>query len=84
MAWSHEGCDACWALISLAHDFAESETFRGGAQHVANVLCQEIFKEHKEGLQECNCLMEFLVPELQSRVVGTFEDASELCTDLYF
>ena len=77
-----QGCDVYQALVGMAHDYAESDSFRAGIKHVADVLCEETFKNHKEGLKECKLIMEFVVPEVQSRVADAFEDSSELCTDL--
>ena len=77
-----EGCDVCQAIVGLAHDYAESDAFRGGVQRVADVLCEETFKDHPAGRKECGLIMGFVVPEVTSRVADAFEDASELCTDI--
>ena len=75
-------CDVCEALVSMAHSYTDSESFKGGIQKVADTLCDEALKGHDEGVKECHLIMSFLVPEVQNYVANAFEDPSELCTDI--
>ena len=75
-------CDLCEALVSMAHSYADSDTFKGGIQKVADTLCDEALKGHDEGVKECHLVMSFVVPEVEKYIANAFEDPSELCTDI--